>query len=81
MIKYKKNKLNAMNSYKKALVAIHVAVWLVILISPLTFFDRGDRFEADKLIPMLSTPIAPCRVHPNLLSFYLLCYELYKVLH
>lgn len=47
MIKYKKNKLNAMNSYKKALVAIHVAVWLVILISPLTFFDRGDRFEAD----------------------------------
>lgn len=58
MIKYKKNKLNAMNSYKKALVAIHVAVWLVILISPLTFFDRGDRFEADKLIPMFSTPIA-----------------------
>lgn len=47
-----------MNSYKKTLIAIHVAVWLVILISPLTFFDRGERFEADKLIPMLSTPIA-----------------------
>lgn len=44
-------------TYKKTMIAIHVAVWLIVFIAPLTFFDRDDRFETDKLIPMLSCPI------------------------
>ena len=43
--------------YRKTIIAIHIAVWLIIILSPLTFFDRGDKFELDKLIPMISTPL------------------------
>lgn len=44
-------------TYKKTLIGIHVAVWMIIILAPLTFFDHGDKFEADKLIPMLSNPL------------------------
>lgn len=43
--------------YKKTMIAIHVAVWLIVILAPLTFFDHGDRFEKDKLIPMFSSPL------------------------
>lgn len=43
--------------YRKTIIAIHIAVWLIVILSPLTFFDRGDKFEIDKLIPMTSTPL------------------------
>lgn len=41
--------------YKKTLIAIHVAVWVVIILSPLMFFDRGERFDIGKLIPTCSS--------------------------
>lgn len=47
----------ANKTYKKTLIGIHVAVWLIIILAPLTFFDHGDKFEADKIIPMLSNPL------------------------
>lgn len=47
-----------MYAYKKTITSIHIAVWLVIFLAPLTFFDRDDKSELDKLIPMLSSPIA-----------------------
>lgn len=40
--------------YKKRLVAIHAAVWLVIILSPLMVFGRGDKFDIGRLIPMCS---------------------------
>ena len=43
--------------YKKTIIAIHIAVWLIVILAPLTFFDKGDKFEADKLIPMISSPL------------------------
>ena len=39
------------------MIAIHIAVWLIVICAPLTFFDHGDRFEKDKLIPMISCPL------------------------
>lgn len=44
-------------NYQKTMIAIHIAVWLTVFIAPLTFFDRDDRFEPDKLIPMVSCPL------------------------
>lgn len=44
-------------TYRKTMIAIHVAVWLIVFIAPLTFLDRDDKFEVDKLIPMLSSPM------------------------
>lgn len=44
-------------TYRKTMTAIHVAVWLIVFIAPLTFFDRDDRFEMDKLVPMVSSPL------------------------
>ncbi len=43
--------------YKKTLVAIHAAVWLVIILSPLMYFGRGDRFDIGRLIPMCSSTV------------------------
>lgn len=43
--------------YKKTMIAIHVAVWMVIILAPLTFFEHGDRMEPNKIIPMLSNPL------------------------
>ncbi len=43
--------------YRKTIIAIHIAVWLIVILSPLTFFDRGDKFGMDKLIPMVSCPL------------------------
>lgn len=48
----------ASTTYRKTIIAIHVAVWLVVFLAPLTFFNRGDRFEAEKLVPMISYPLA-----------------------
>ena len=42
------------SKYKKTIIAIHIAVWLIVILAPLTFFDKGDKFEMDKLIPMIS---------------------------
>lgn len=65
-----------MNSYKKTIIAIHIAVWLMIFLSPLTFLDRDDKFEIDKLIPMFSCPIVMMVVfyttYLNLTPHYLL---------
>ena len=44
-------------NYKKTILAIHIAVWLIVILSPLTFFDHGDKFSRDKLIPMISSPL------------------------
>lgn len=44
-------------NYKKTMLAIHIAVWLIVILSPLTFFDHGDKFSRDKLIPMISCPL------------------------
>ena len=48
----------ASTTYRKTIIAIHVAVWLVVFLAPLTFFNRGDKFEAEKLVPMISSPLA-----------------------
>lgn len=45
-------------TYRKTIIAIHMAVWFVVFLAPLTFFNRGDRFEAEKLVPMISSPLA-----------------------
>ena len=45
------------SKYKKTIIAIHIAVWLIVILAPLTFFDKGDKFEMDKLIPMISSPV------------------------
>ena len=39
------------------MLAIHIAVWLIVILSPLTFFDHSDKFSRDKLIPMISCPL------------------------
>ena len=48
----------ASTTYRKTIIAIHMAVWFVVFLAPLTFFNRGDRFEAEKLVPMISSPLA-----------------------
>lgn len=45
------------SKYKKTIIAIHIAVWLIVILAPLTFFDKGDKFEMDKIIPMVSSPV------------------------
>lgn len=44
-------------NYRKTMIAIHIAVWLVVILAPLTFFDRDDKFEIDKMIAMVSSPL------------------------
>lgn len=49
---------NSNARFKKSMAAIHIAVWLVIVLAPLTFFERGDRFSLHQLVPILSSPIS-----------------------
>lgn len=44
-------------NYRKTMVAIHIAAWLVVILAPLTFFDKDDKIEADKVIAMVSSPL------------------------
>lgn len=43
--------------YRKTMIAIHIAAWLVVILAPLTFFDRDDKFEMDKVVAMVSSPL------------------------
>lgn len=45
------------NKYKKTMIAIHIAVWLIIFLAPLTFFEHWENFNVEMLVPCFSSPI------------------------